>query len=157
MGNLRLKAHPLEQEVDRAVQNLGGNLLKMKYVTDTGVSYYFNFGVEAEIEVYLALPIYVPTRPDNLFRLEFTVGDGVKAEDVGKILFAVTLDQDLQRYNVLRVVPRTKDHRSYKIVLQCVCAVDIVRDGFVASTILAGLETAEFYRTEFLTSQNKVA
>lgn len=145
----KLKSHPLEIEVDRIVKDLGGDLAAMKHVTDTGTTYYFNWGVEAEIAVYLALPVYAPSSAQNLFRVEFVVGE-IDEGEVGKILFGITLDMDLQRYTALRVVPRTKDHRSYQIVLQCVCAVDTVQGAFLGSTLLTGLELAEFYRTQFL-------
>jgi len=158
VGELRLKPHPLEAEIDRVVTDLGGDLLTMKHVTSSGIMYNFIFNAENDggVAAYFSLPTYVPTR-ENLIRLEFTIGDKIKAEDLGQILLAITLDQDLQRYNVLRVVPRSKDLRTYEILLQCVCHVGLVQGGFVATTIIAGLELAEFYRTEFLTSQKKAA
>ena len=158
MESQKLKSHPLEAECDRVVTDLGGDLTTMKHVTDTGTTYTFVFSAadDGGIAAYLALPVYVPSRSDNLFRLEFTVGE-VEAEDLGRTIFTITLDMDLQRYSVLRVVPRTKDHRSFQIILQCVCAVDLVREGFIGSTVIAGLELAQFYRTEFLMSKSKVA
>lgn len=145
----KLKSHPLEIEADRIVTDLDGDLERMKQVMDTGISYNFLYASENEIRVYLCLVTYVPTRSDNLFRLEFTVGEA-NAEDVGRILFAITLDMDLQRYNTLRVIPRTKNHRTYEIILQSVCNVDMVSEGFLSSTTIAGLELATCYRYEFL-------
>lgn len=147
----QLKRHPLEAECDRVVTDLGGDLVTMKQSTDTGTAYDFVFNAENDggIAGYLALPMYVPSRSDNLLRLEFTVGE-VKTEEVGRILFAITLDMDLQRYCPLRVIPRTKNNRTYEIILQTVCNADAVRKGFLASTTILGLELAAYYKDEFL-------
>lgn len=146
----QLNRHPLEDEADHVINDLGRDLATMKSSTDTGTSYSFIFNAENDcgVVVYLALPIYVPSRANNLFRIEFTIGE-VKTEDVGRILLAITLDMDFQGCTPLRVIPRTKDHWVYKIVLQTVCSVDVVRGGFLTSTVLTGLELAEFYRNEF--------
>lgn len=150
----QLKRHPLEMEADRVVMDLGGDLSTMKYVTDTGTSYSFVFNTKNDggMAAYLALPVYVPSRSDNLFRIEFIVSE-VKAEDVGCILFAITLDMDLQRYTPLRVVPRTKNNQTYEIILQTVCNVDAVREGFIAAAVICGLELAELYRMDLLRTE----
>ena len=107
------------------------------------------------VATYISLPTYVSTNPDNLFRLEFSVGN-VEAKDVGRILFTIALDMDMHRHLCLRVIPRTKDNRTYEIILQAVCAVDHVREGFIASTVIAGFELGEFYRNEFLSTEKAV-
>lgn len=141
----QLKSHPLEAEVDKVVEDLGGDLKTMKLVQDTGTSFNFNFG---EVPTYIALPTYIPTR-GNVLRLEFVVGE-VAAKDVGQIIFAITLDLDKERNCALRVVPRTKNEKSYQIILQTVIDVDQIRPGFAASTILLGADLAAFYRDDFL-------
>lgn len=149
----QLKPHPFEAEVDRVILDIGGDLAAIKQVFDSGIMYNFIFnGVTA----YISLPTYVSTNPDNLFRLEFTIGN-VGFEDVGKILITIALDMDMHRHLSLRAIPRTKDNRIYEIILQTVGAVDLVRDGFAASATITGLELAEFYQTEFLRGQRKVS
>lgn len=143
---VQLKQHPFEAEVDKIVQDLGGDLLKMKSILDSGSQYNFLF---SDIPCYVGLPIYVPTRTNNVMRMEFIVGE-VDANGVGQILFGVTLDMDKERNCPLRVVPRTKNEKRYQIILQAVVDVDQVQPGFTASTILLGAELACFYREEFL-------
>lgn len=141
-----LKPHPLEAETDKIINDLGGDLTKMKEVFDTGTMYRLNWD---DIPLYIGLPTYVPTRASNIVRIEFTL-DEVAAKDVGRILFAISLDQDMNRNFPNRVVPRTKDERTYEIILQSVCEVDLVREDFVSSTILYAADICRLYRDEFL-------
>lgn len=142
----QLKPHPLEAEVDRVILDLRGDLAATKQIFDSGIMYNFSFN---GIAAYISLPTYVSTNPGNLFRLEFTVGE-VESTDVGRILIAISLDLDMHRHLGIRVIPRTKDNRTHEIILQAVCAVDLVREGFASSIILAGLDLTEFYYREFL-------
>lgn len=144
--------HPLETEVDKTLKNLQIDLKTAKHTTGTGILYQFEFG---ETSSYVALPTFVPSVHDNLVRAEFTVGV-VGGKDVGRLLHAITLDFDMHRHHPIRAVSRTKDDREHKILLQFVCALDLMRSGFVAMTILFGLELAQFYRDEFL-SQSRSA
>ena len=146
----KLRPHPFEQEVDRLIRSLEGTLSEIKNNFDSGVLYNFLF---AEIPCYLALPLYVPSRNDNLIRIEFTVGR-LPLEVVAQILFKVGLDFDMNRHCVLRLVPRTKNHKVYELILQVVANADLVQAGFVSGTILYGLELAQYYRDEFLNQSN---
>lgn len=142
----KLKSHPLEAEVDRVIKDLGGDLSTMKLIQDTGVSYNLCFD---EIPCYIALPTYVPSRLDNLVRVECEIGS-INTKEVGHILFAITLDFDMHRHYPIRVVPRTRDAHTYRILLQFVCSVNFMQVGFLAQTILISTELAVFYREEFL-------
>lgn len=148
----QLKPHPLEAEVDRVITDLQGSLHEMKEAFDSGTIYRFNFD---KIPVYISLPTYVSSRSDNLIRIECKIGV-VDAKDVGRILFAIALDFDTSRHHPIRVVPRTKDQKVFTILLQFVCALDLMQTGFIAQTILYSADLAGFYRDEFLV-QNKTA
>lgn len=148
-----MRPHPLEEECDRIITELGGSLAAMKQTHDTGCLY--NGGTAFGVSLYMALPLYLPTMSQNLFRLEFTIGE-VDQKEVGRILFAITTDLD-QRYFPLRVVPRTRNDQNYQIVLQCISDTNLVQAGFISSIVITALELAEFYRTEFLQDQKKVA
>lgn len=145
----QLKPHPLEAEVDRVILALRGDLKSTKQAFDSGIMYNLIFN---GVATYISLPTYVSTNPNNLFRLEFSVGE-VESTDIGRILIAIALDMDMHRHFGIRVIPRTKDNRTYEIILQAVCAVDLVREGFIASTVIAGLELGDTYKSEFLKTE----
>ena len=148
----RLQSHPFEPEVDKMLSSLNVDLKVAKQIFETGTMYHFTF---INTPAYISLPTFIPTCHDNLIRLEFTIGT-VEANEVGRLLFAVALDFDMHRYHPLRIVPRTKNKKEYEVLLQTVCPADLVKNDFIAATVLYGVELAEFYRQEFL-NQNTVA
>lgn len=142
----QLKAHPFENEVDKTLQTLEIDIATAKNIFDSGAMYRFIFN---EALCYIGLPTYLPTSERNVMRFEFIVGE-FAAKDVRQILFAITLDLDKERNCAMRVVPRTKNEKNYQIILQAVVEAEQIQPGFAASTILIGIELAEFYRNELL-------
>ena len=140
-----LKRHPFEDEIDQVIRDLGGDLAQMKQADSTGTMYRALFGSHL---LYLALPTYVPGRNDNFLRIEITVGQ-IAAAEVPQLLLAISKDFDVSEHCPLRVIPRTKDHKA-EVLLQCVASADLVKQGFIASTVIWGIELAQRYREEFL-------